>query len=305
MPLDATVLIATYNRASLLDETLASLAGMRVSPALGWDVIVIDNNSSDATREVVERHIPAFPVRLRYLFEPRQGRSSALNAGIAAAEGTVLAFTDDDVRVVDGWLDAACRALGGATAFGYAGGPVRPIWGSEPPDWFDRSRGDLWGTIAIQNHGDRPFVYRGRPEGPPRREHGRPARCVRADRRLPSGPRPDGGTAPPRPGSPRAAAAGPRGRPARPVPARHDRPPSRPREPADAPLLQALVVRKGRLPRGARSDAAGDGAGRRPADDEAPARCAALHVRLSRYGMSSRCRASARGDGRPRPFATR
>lgn len=160
MALDATALIATYNRSTLLDETLTHLAKMRVSPALTWDAIVIDNNSNDDTRAVVERHIPNFPVRLQYLFEARQGRSSALNAGIAAATGRVLAFTDDDVRVVDGWLDAACAPLtSGDPAIAYSGGPVRPIWGAAPPDWLDLDRGDLWGTIAIQNHGDRAFVY--------------------------------------------------------------------------------------------------------------------------------------------------
>jgi glycosyltransferase involved in cell wall biosynthesis len=158
--LDATVLIATYNRADLLDETLASLARMRVSPRLRWEAIVIDNNSSDNTREIVERHIPGFPVRLRYLFEMQQGRSSALNTGIGAAQGIVLAFTDDDVRVVDGWLDAATMPLLAADrTLGYTGGPVRPIWGASPPAWLDLARGDLWGTIAIQDHGADPFIY--------------------------------------------------------------------------------------------------------------------------------------------------
>ena len=161
---DVTVLIATYNRAAMLDETLTWLARMRVSSTLAWDAIVIDNNSADDTRAVVERHIPDFPVRLRYLFEGRQGRSSALNAGIAAAGGSVLAFTDDDVRVADGWLDAAATPLlsslpGADSSLAYAGGPVRPIWGTDPPDWLDLTRGDLWGTIAIQDHGDTPFIY--------------------------------------------------------------------------------------------------------------------------------------------------
>jgi glucosyl-dolichyl phosphate glucuronosyltransferase len=158
--LDATVLIATYNRADLLDETLASLARMRVSSRLRWEAIVIDNNSSDNTRGIVERHIPGFPVRLRCLFEMQQGRSSALNTGIRAAEGIVLAFTDDDVRVVDGWLDAATLPLLAADrTLGYTGGPVRPIWGAPPPAWLDLARGDLWGTIAIQDHGADPFIY--------------------------------------------------------------------------------------------------------------------------------------------------
>ncbi len=159
-PLDATVLIATYNRAVLLDETLTWLARMRVSPALTWDVIVVDNNSADDTRAVVERHRPGFPVRLRYLFEGRQGRSSALNTGIAAAESSVLVFTDDDVRVVDGWLDAAVTPLlGPDPSLAYTGGPVQPIWEADAPAWLDLTRGDLWGTIAIQNHGAASFVY--------------------------------------------------------------------------------------------------------------------------------------------------
>lgn len=165
--LDATVLIATYNRAGLLDETLAYLSRMRVSPQLRWDVIVIDNNSTDGTRGVVARRVADFPVRLRYLFEERQGRSSALNTGIREAEGAVLVFTDDDVRVVDGWLDAATAPLLSADkTFAYTGGPVRPIWGAPPPAWLDLERGDLWGTIAIQNHGAEPFVYEERRKVP-------------------------------------------------------------------------------------------------------------------------------------------
>jgi glycosyltransferase involved in cell wall biosynthesis len=166
-PVHATVLIATYNRAALLDETLASLARMRVSPGLSWEAIVVDNNSSDDTRVVVERHAPLFPVRLQYLFEGRQGRSSALNAGIQQAAGAVIAMTDDDVHVEEGWLDAACAPLlAGDPGMGYAGGPVRPIWGAPPPRWLDLERGDLWGTIAIQNHGGEPFVYEERRKVP-------------------------------------------------------------------------------------------------------------------------------------------
>jgi glycosyltransferase involved in cell wall biosynthesis len=161
--MDATVLIATYNRAALLNETLASLVQMQVSPTLKWDVVVVDNNSTDETRAVVDRHIARFPVALKYVFEKQQGRSSALNAGIAAADGSVLAFTDDDVRVADGWLDAAVAPLlDGDTPVAYTGGPVRPIWGTAPPAWLDLANGDLWGTIAILDYGPDPFIYEDR-----------------------------------------------------------------------------------------------------------------------------------------------
>jgi glycosyltransferase involved in cell wall biosynthesis len=158
---DATVVIATFNRAALLDRTLASLGRLRVGAGRTWDAIVVDNNSTDDTRAVVERHARGFPVALRYVFEAKQGRSSALNAGIASSNAAVIAMTDDDVLVDPGWLDAACDALlrPADRAVAYAGGPVAPMWETPPPPWLDLTRGDLWGTIAIQDHGDRPFVY--------------------------------------------------------------------------------------------------------------------------------------------------
>ena len=158
--LHATVLIATFNRAHLLEETLDSIRQLRVAPDRAWEAIVVDNKSTDATRAVVERQARDFPVPLRYLFEARQGRSSALNTGIAHANGAIIAMTDDDVRVDEGWLEAAYSALSGLDqSIAYAGGPVRPLWEATPPRWLDLERGDLWGTIAIQNHGDRLFVY--------------------------------------------------------------------------------------------------------------------------------------------------
>jgi glycosyltransferase involved in cell wall biosynthesis len=163
--MDATVLIATYNRARFLERTLDSLRALAVAPGRHWEIIVVDNNSSDDTRAVVTRHARDFPVALRYLFESRQGRSSALNAGLAASSAPVIAMTDDDVRVEPQWLEAACAALSSGDA-AYAGGPVRPMWESPPPRWLDLTRGDLWGTIAIQDHGDAPFVYEERRKVP-------------------------------------------------------------------------------------------------------------------------------------------
>src|SRR4051812_38281339 len=80
--LDATVLICTYNRGNLLGETLDAIAKVRTT--FTWEVVVVDNNSTDHTRAVVESRQASYPVTLRYLFEPRQGNSFALNTGIAA-----------------------------------------------------------------------------------------------------------------------------------------------------------------------------------------------------------------------------
>ena len=154
---EVAVLIATFNRAALLRDTLQVLAASHVNAARRWEVVVIDNNSTDATPSVVASMQPGFPVRLSYLKEVRQGRSAALNAGISATTAPLLLFTDDDVRVDAGWLEAGARALTGGAD--YVGGPVAPRWEAPPPPWLDLNRSDLWGTLAILDYGDEPFDF--------------------------------------------------------------------------------------------------------------------------------------------------
>ena len=119
----------------------------------------MDNNSTDHTRSVVESRQPSYPVSLRYLFEPRQGNSFGLNTGIAATRATVIAFTDDDVRVTEEWLQEGCAPMLSNPAIDYTGGPVRPIWEAPPPPWVDQTRSDLWGTLAILDYGPASFVF--------------------------------------------------------------------------------------------------------------------------------------------------
>ena len=84
-----TVLICTFNRSILLDETLASLAAMTVPNTLAWDVLVVDNNSTDQTAFTVRHRQATFPVPLRYLPEKRVGKSHALNAGLGATSASL------------------------------------------------------------------------------------------------------------------------------------------------------------------------------------------------------------------------
>jgi glycosyltransferase involved in cell wall biosynthesis len=159
-PLSATVLICTYNRASLLRRTLESLAAAHSLRT--WDVLVVDNNSTDDTSHVVADMSRTFPVCLTYAFEGRQGKSYALNSGIERARGDIILFTDDDVRVAPQWMDEACAPFEADPAVDYTGGPVRPLWETPPPAWLDQARGDLWGTLAILDYGDAPFVFEDR-----------------------------------------------------------------------------------------------------------------------------------------------
>src|SRR5690348_6581980 len=117
---EVAVLIATYNRAERLGETLDVLAASRVPTGLSWEVLVVDNNSTDNTRDVVQSRQASYPVPLRYLTEKRQGRSPALNTAIAATAAPLLVFSDDDVRVDPHWLVNATAAL--REGWAYVGG---------------------------------------------------------------------------------------------------------------------------------------------------------------------------------------
>jgi GT2 family glycosyltransferase len=151
-----SIVIATFNRADDLRQTLDSLAALR--PDGRWEVIVVDNNSTDGTRHVVEAAAAAFPAPLRYLVEREQGRSPALNAGIARAHGDIIVTTDDDVRVEPDWLNRAAEALERLGA-GYVGGRVLPIWGGPRPAWLPNRSGKHWAVIALLDYGSDPIEF--------------------------------------------------------------------------------------------------------------------------------------------------
>ena len=151
-----SVLIATYNRAADLKETLESIAAIQTAHT--WEAIVIDNNSGDDTARVVDEAERVFPVNLRYVFAPEQGKAAALNAGIRVARGEILAFTDDDVRVAPDWLD---RAFEGLQRFGcdYVGGKALPIWSAPRPDWIPDRGGTHWAVLALLDYGNEAFEF--------------------------------------------------------------------------------------------------------------------------------------------------
>ena len=151
-----SIVIATYNRAALLKDTLESLS--RLEPRAPWEVVVVDNNSPDDTRGVVETAAAGYPVPLRYAFEKEQGRSAALNHGFRVARGEIIVTTDDDVRVAPDWLNTIERGLD-TLQCDYVGGRVLPMWESEPPHWIPRTNGRLWAVIALLDYGPEPIVF--------------------------------------------------------------------------------------------------------------------------------------------------
>ncbi len=143
-----TVILCTYNRCQSLAKALDSLAVQILPDSIEWEVLVVDNNSTDQTHEVCASYSQHHPGRFRYLFEPRQGKSHALNAGIRDARGDVLAFTDDDVTVEPTWLRDLTTALHAGQCVG-AGGRTLPDRMFSPPRWLPLQDRYALGPLAV------------------------------------------------------------------------------------------------------------------------------------------------------------
>lgn len=133
--MNITVIVCTYNRCQSLATALESVAASVVPTNTEWEVLVVDNNSIDRTREVVEQLSQRHPGLFRYLFEPKQGKSYALNTAIRESHGEILAFVDDDVTVESNWLANLTAVLGG-TEWAGAGGRILPPPAFSPPRWL-------------------------------------------------------------------------------------------------------------------------------------------------------------------------
>ena len=143
-----SVIIATRDRAALLNETLEAVA-RQDPPGAPFEVVVVDNGSVDNTRQSVEEAARRLPIRINYIYEPRPGKSHALNTAVAAAQGDLLVFTDDDVLPAQGWLAAFVRAMDG-TDVDFATGRILPRWEAEPPSWISPQ---LYGALSVADAG--------------------------------------------------------------------------------------------------------------------------------------------------------
>lgn len=143
--MDASIVVCTYNRAESLRDTLRALQALQADPGRSWEVIVVDNNSKDHTKAVVEEVQRGWPL-LRYAFEGAQGLSHARNHGIGCARGAVILFTDDDVLPEPDWLETTLAGLAryGADA---CGGFIAPVWETPPPPWLTER---FYGFLAVR-----------------------------------------------------------------------------------------------------------------------------------------------------------
>jgi glucosyl-dolichyl phosphate glucuronosyltransferase len=151
-----SIVIGTHNRANDLRETLQCLA--RLETPYPWEVIVVDNNSTDDTPAVVRDLAKSFPGVLRYVFESEPGRCAALNAGIAVARGEIILTPDDDIRVDPQWLETARRGLERFNC-DYVGGQVYPVWLGPRPRWIPDYTCRAWAVVALSDEGPDSFEY--------------------------------------------------------------------------------------------------------------------------------------------------
>lgn len=150
---EVSVVIATYNRCEILPGTLASLINQEGDTA--YEVLVVDNNSTDDTRNVIEklRHQPGYE-KLAYHFEEKQGVSHARNKGIAAARARIIAFTDDDIRPAVNWVSSIDEAFKKFPEADCIGGRVLPQPETKFPNWLTEK---YWTPLALLDLGEEPL----------------------------------------------------------------------------------------------------------------------------------------------------
>jgi glycosyltransferase involved in cell wall biosynthesis len=128
-----TVLIATYNGAETLPEALSAYCALE-PPDGGWKLVIVDNGSTDYTKEIIAPFHHRLP--LNYLCEPKQGKNAALNMGLSNISGDLVVLTDDDVLPQPDWLRQIRLGANAQPSFSIFGGPILPKWERPPDDWI-------------------------------------------------------------------------------------------------------------------------------------------------------------------------
>ena len=149
-----SVVVCTHNRAELLAEALASLVAQTLDPTT-YEVIVVDNASTDGTRAVVEGCSSRLP-QVRYCLEERLGVSHARNRGWVEARGDYVGYLDDDARATPEWLDVAVQTIADKAPAAF-GGPVLPFHTDPKPRWYKdryelRTRGETARALGPGEH---------------------------------------------------------------------------------------------------------------------------------------------------------
>jgi glycosyltransferase involved in cell wall biosynthesis len=122
-----SVVICTLNRAGSLGRVLESAGRLVIPEGINWELIVVDNGSTDDTAAVARSFADSSHVRVRYVLETRKGTSRARNAGIRESQGEIIAFTDDDMVLDRDWLSSIVEHAAKDSSTSIYFGQTRPL----------------------------------------------------------------------------------------------------------------------------------------------------------------------------------
>jgi glycosyltransferase involved in cell wall biosynthesis len=134
-----SVIICTYNGAKRLPETLKHLFQQQFDQQVSWEIIVVDNNSSDATYEVAITEGKKYQSEIPFTVfqQPEPGKSYALDMGISKAQFDIIVICDDDNHLNKNYLNIAWKVMRQYKNIGVLGGQSYPVCEAQNPFWFD------------------------------------------------------------------------------------------------------------------------------------------------------------------------
>jgi glycosyltransferase involved in cell wall biosynthesis len=152
-----TVAVCTWNRCHLLKQTLEQMTKLSIPAGVEWELLVVNNNSTDETDEVIESFAGRLPVRR--LFEPKPGKSNALNLAVREAGGDYIIWTDNDVLVDTEWVAEYCRAFEQRPEAAVFGGTIEPWFEGTPPAWLRQILPRVINVYGTPDYGDEPVPF--------------------------------------------------------------------------------------------------------------------------------------------------
>lgn len=151
------IAICTWNRSALLAQTLESLGKLRIPPGIQWRLLVVDNRSTDDTQDTLDAYAETLP--LVPLSESEQGHTFARNRAVRASTADLILWTDDDVIVDPGWLEAYVAAANRDPQVDFWGGRIEPCFPAGRPRWISENWSQLAGCFAARDLGDQPIEF--------------------------------------------------------------------------------------------------------------------------------------------------
>lgn len=148
----ATVAICTWNRFRLLSQTLERFESLVIPPGLDWELLVVDNASTDSTRAVLEAYQTKLPIK--NLYQPVRGHCPSRNCAIEHATGDLMVWTDDDVLVHPDWLGEYIAGAAKYPDASFFGGPIIPVFENGAPEWLTETWDKCSPAFAARDLGE-------------------------------------------------------------------------------------------------------------------------------------------------------